>query len=468
WILLAAIVLLSIRLRAREPLSSPIIGAEDPYRHMERTWDLVQGKGFAEYPPGINLVMLPFTFLGADAFYTVSQYMPLVFGAVMVVGMFFLGRAYIHPSGALVASALVAVLPETIRRTDLLFPTALDLAILPFLFLAILRVSEGSKRALLPAGALAGFVFISHPWVLALLVPPVTVFALVMAWRSRPDLRKPLLGVVGGLVAAALFAAFVWPLKGVIGNNALPQLGAILSGHYTVPQFVDLPAMLTIPALVLAAIGVLFAVRRRDRFSLLALLWTGMLLPLVAVDWLGMWYVPHRTVAYLALGVAMLAAIPVSELLHILKDSRPQAQPSATFGAVALALLVMTPTGLNVDPWYRTFTAAEMQAWHDLGARGTAYLEAGSWEARTGYRAVTGRDANYYPDFFTDEFTRQLEIRNHPGLVVVVDCHTHTEGNLPTEFLSGWKEIGHWGDPSCPKDAQGNLVAGWEAAYVPG
>jgi len=456
WIMLGAIIILALAVRAREPLSSPLIGAEDPYRHMERTWDLVQGKGFAEYPPGLNLVLLPFTFLGPDAFYVVSAYIPLVFGAVMVVGMFLLTRNYMHPAGALVASLLVAVMPETIRRTTLLFPTALDLALLPFLFLAILKVSQGNRRALVPAGALGGFLLISHPWVAALLVPPLTVFALIMAYRTRPEWRKAVLGAFAVLGVVAVVGAFAFTrLKDILANPG--ELA-------TVPVFVDLPAMITYPALVLAAIGLFLAIRRRDNFSLLATLWTVMLLPLVLVDWLGMWYVPHRTIAYMALGIAMLGAIPVGELLRLLKDARPQAQPSATFGAVALALLVMTPTGLSVEPWYRTFTPQELQAWNDLDDMGTVYVQAGSWEARTGYRAVTGRDANYNPGFFHDALTRDVTLRDHPGLVVLVDCHTAAEGN-PTDFLAGWQLIKKWGDPSCPKDEYGNLMAGYSAAY---
>lgn len=461
WILLAAIVVLAIGLRLKDPMSSPLIGAEDPYRHMERTWDLAQGKGFAEYPPGLNLLLLPFTFLGPSAFYAVSMYLPVLFGAAMVVGMFLLCRAYLHPSGGLVAAALVAVMPEAIRRTNLLFPTALDLAILPFLFLAVLRLSEGNRKAMLPVGILSGFILIAHPWVFALLVPPLVVFGLVVAWRERPAWRKAVLGVAAAMGALALVVA--------VAFTRLFEIMAAPGELTTLPAFVDLPAMLTLPAIMLGALGIFFAARRRDRFSLLALLWTAMLLPLVLVDWLGMWYVPHRTVAYMALGIAMLGAIPVAELLRILKDARPKAQPSATFGSLALALLVMTPTGLGVEPWYRTFTEDELEAWHDLADMDVPYVMAGSWEARAGYRAVTARDANYNPAFFASDFDRQLELRDHPGLVVLIDCHTAAEGN-PTDFLhqGGWVLIREWGDASCPKEPITQLPYGWAAAYRQG
>ena len=460
WILLAAIVAVAIGVRLQETASSPLIGAEDPYRHMERTWDIVQGKGFAEYPPGLTLVLLPFTFLGPDALYVVSMYIPLAFAAVMVLGMFMLGRHYIHPSGGLVAASLMAVMPESIRRTDLLFPTALDLAILPFLLLAVLKVSEGNRRALVPAGLLGGFLMLSHPWVLALALPPLAVFALVMAWRQKPEWRKAVVGIGAALALASVVFAFT--------ATRLPQILGDLGSLATLPAYVDLPAMLTLPALLLGGVGAVLAIRSRDRFSILALLWTALLLPVVLVDWLGLWYVPHRSVVYLAMGIAMLAGVPVAELLRLLKESKPQAQPSVTFGAVGLALLVVTPTGIGMDPWYRTFSEAEMEAWHEVGDMGK-YVMTGSWEARAGYRAVTGQAANFNPEFFQDDFMRQMEERDHPGLVVLMDCHSASEGTSTGALeAAGYHMQKQWGDPSCPKDEQTGLPKGWTALYVKG
>ena len=74
---LAGILGLALLVRMREPLSSPIIGAEDPYLHMAHTWDLLQGNGFAPgYPPGFAILLVPFAVLGPDLFYLAARFLP--------------------------------------------------------------------------------------------------------------------------------------------------------------------------------------------------------------------------------------------------------------------------------------------------------------------------------------------------------------------------------------------------------
>jgi hypothetical protein len=442
-----AIALVGLALRLRDPLSSPIIGAEDPYTHMSRTWDLAQGKDFGGYPPGLMVLLLPFALLGPSAFYTVARFLPPLFGVSLVVGMFFLCRRYVHPAGALTASLLVAVMPETIRRTDQLFPTAMDLALLPWLFLAMLRASDGKTRALVPAGLIGVALAFSHPWALGLLAPPLFVFWTVVLWRQRPAWRIHL-----AFAAALVVAAVAW----VLGSGSvsffgmdrvaprLVQLAAHPGSMFPLPQFVDLPGMLTAAALVLAAAGACVAVVRRSRFGLLALVWTALLLPLTLVDWFGQWYIPHRTVAYLGLGIAMLAALPVSQLFAMLAEARPRSQSSLTFGIVGVALLVTLPVGATAPAWYRIYGQDDYNAWHALDDRGTPYVEAGSWQARTGYRAMTGRDAVFNPDFFRSGVVRDFELEKHPHLVVLVDNYTAQAG-IPTAFLEGWTPVGRWG-----------------------
>ncbi|MBI2079027.1 MAG: hypothetical protein HYT80_11800 [Euryarchaeota archaeon] len=144
---LAGVALLSLYLRLLDPLSSTIIGAEDPYLHMERTYQLIHGDGVRDYPIGFMILLAPFALLGPDAFYNAARFGPPVLGMAAVVLTFFLCRPYMHPSGALTASLLLGTIPEHIRRTDLLFPTALDLAILPFFFLVVMKLAEGRRWA---------------------------------------------------------------------------------------------------------------------------------------------------------------------------------------------------------------------------------------------------------------------------------------------------------------------------------
>ncbi|MGH2669188.1 MAG: hypothetical protein ACRDH5_08760, partial [bacterium] len=62
---LAALLLLALAVRLKDPLSTPVIAAEDPYVHMTRTWDLLQGHGFPDrYPPGFAVLLAPVALLG--------------------------------------------------------------------------------------------------------------------------------------------------------------------------------------------------------------------------------------------------------------------------------------------------------------------------------------------------------------------------------------------------------------------
>lgn len=452
--LLGVVAVIALALRLKEPLSSSIMGAEDSYRHVERVWDLVQGRGLGDYPPGLTLLLVPFTLLGPSGFYDVARFIPSVFGVGMVVAVFFLVRPYAHPAGALTASLLVAAMPEMVRRTDVLFPTALDLAILPVLFLFVLRASEGSQRSLIGVAIIGALLLAIHPWVMGLLVAPLVLFWVLMAAKKEGLVTlRDRLGWRGG-VAAAMFAVGVGalqvlhlgPTSAPVRDHALPKLAQLASNPASItplPLYVDLPEMLTLAALALAGIGAVVAVTRRNRFGLLALLWSALLLPVVFVDWLGLWYIPHRAVAYLGIGIAMLAAVAVSELFKLLADSN-KAQLPIGVGFAVLLLAFVVPAGAAIDPWYRIYDKEDHEAWHALDEMDTEYVMAASWQARMGYRAVTARPAEYNPDFFDREEVRDFELLQNPGLVVVVDAHA-VEAGTNTTFLEDWDLIGQWG-----------------------
>lgn len=448
-VLLVAILVLALALRLKEPLSSPIVGAEDPYLHMSKTWDLVQGKGWDHgYPPGFQVLLAPFALMGAEAFYLAARFLPPVLGVVQTLGLYLLARTRLNEGGALTAALLGAVMPENVFRTDLLFPTALDLAVLPFLFLLVVRATEGRRGAIVGAALVMLALLAVHPWVVALLVPVLAVFLGLLLLQGRRHLW-PLAGAAAlglvGLVAVFGFVPGTWNPAPQLWRHALPRLGQLVadpSSLFPLPVYVDLPAMLTVPALVLAATGAVVALVQRSRLALLALLWAAFLLPLTLVDWLGVWFIPHRCVAYLSLGVALLAGFAV----HAVLTAAPQRWHAPAAGAALAVVLVLTlPSAAATQTWYRLYDEDDYDAWEALDERETPMVVAGSWQGAEGYRAITGRDAVYNPTFFERGDVRDAWLRDHPGLVVLVDKHALDNGH-PRGFLDGWKKVGEWGD----------------------
>lgn len=448
-LVLVAILVLALALRLREPLSSPIVGAEDPYLHMSKTWDLVQGKGWHHgYPPGFQVLLAPFALLGPQAFYLAARFLPPLLGVAESLGLYLLARSRLGEGGALAAALLGAVMPENVFRTDLLFPTALDLAALPFLLLLALRASEGSRRALVGAVATVAALLVIHPWVVALVVPTLALFLAVLALQGRRDLWPMAAAVLAGLAGLVVMFGFVpgtWNPAPQVYRHALPRLWGLLrdpSSLFPLPVYVDLPGMLTVPALVLAGAGAALAFARPSRLALLALLWSMLLLPLTLVDWLDVWFIPHRSVAYLSLGVALLAGLAVDA---VLRAAPGRWHAPAAAGALGVLLLLTFPAAAATQPWYRLYDEDDYAAWEALDARETPYVVAGSWQAAEGYRAMTGRDAVYNPTFFEKADVRSAMLADHPGLVVLVDKYARENGH-PRGFLDGWKKIGEWGD----------------------
>jgi hypothetical protein len=400
------------------------------------------------------MLLAPFAWMGTDAFYWVARFLPPFFGVAAVAGTFMLGRHGLGPWGGLAAAAAIALMPEHIRRTNILFPTGLDLALLPFVLLFALHAAEGHRAALLalPAAA-AGMLFV-HPWFVILLLPPVGTFLLVRyLQRSRNTrLRAPITAGVASTGVLGLFVLFnpVWDPLRMLKRRAWPRFLEIVqdpSRLTKLPAHVDLAAMLTWPAIILGLAGTVFAIRRPKPFAILALLWTFLLLPIVLVNWFGFWYLPHRTVAYMATGVAMLVGIAVVETLQFVADRPAAFRRRAAVGAVAVVALLMLPAAAATPQWYRLYDQDDYDAWEAAEARGAPLVMAGSWETRAGYRALTGGPSGYYPSFFYDYAFRQEVIRNNPDLIVIISERTEKNG-LPTEFLEGdsWEPIGEWGD----------------------
>lgn len=453
WAALAGVALLALALRLKDPLSTPILGAEDPYLFMERTWNLLQGWDIWDYPvPGFMYLMAPFAMLGPDVFYWTARLMPAVLGVVAVVGTFFLARHAAGPWPALAAATMVALMPEHIMRTNLLFPTALDLAVLPFLLLFALRAAEGAAWAMVALPTVA-FAFLGiHPWFVLLLLPPVGLFLLIQYVRTHPRPNRAHVGAGAAtfaVVGVILLVNPVWNPWTMLAERAWPRFLDILQHPSTLaslPAFVDLPAMLTWAGLLVGVAGAVAAVvHRRTPFALLAILWTFLLLPLVLVNWFGLWYLPHRVVAYMITGVAMLGALAASEFFRFAAERPWNVRRGAAIGALAVLALLMIPQPLTMDGWYRLYDEDDYAAWEAVGARGAPHVMAGSWETRAGYRALTGGGSGYYPSFFADASYRDQIMRGNPEIVVIISDRTVENGH-PTDFLDEWRLIGQWGD----------------------
>lgn len=444
--LVAALLGLALFVRLREPLSSPIIGAEDPYVHMARAWDFVQGRGWSSaYPPGFAILLAPFAILGPEAFYAAARFLPPFLGGVEVLGVYLLARENLRTPAALVAATFVALMPENVFRTNLLFPTALDLALLPFFLMHLLRAARGSKRAIAWAAGIALFLAPVHPWVLVFMLPPTLAVAL-LALRDARDRRLAYMAI-GALALVALAFAFLpgaWNPAPAFLRHAGPravELATDPASLFPLPRYVDLPAMVSWTVLALAGVGALAALARRTTLGLVALAYTAAILPFVFVDWFDVWFIPHRSVAYLSLGLALLAALPVELMGAIPEWSMGDVAAAAVI--VVFALLTLGPIASSVQPWYRLYDEQDYDAWHAIADEEPSLVVTGSWQAAAGYRAITGEPSVYNPTFFQSGEARADNLERHPDLVVLIDDHARDAG---VKAPGGWREIGRWGD----------------------
>lgn len=453
YLILGAIILLGYILRFRDPLSSPVIAAEDPYMHMSRTWDLLRtGEVFLErYPPTFYFLLAPFAMMGKGVFYEVVRLGPPLVGGLAVPAVYLLCRERVGDAGALTAALLVAVMPEHIRRTDILFPTLLDLILLPFLVIYTLRAAEGDRPALAIAAGIALFLLLVHPWVLGLYLPVTLAFLAVQAIRGDSISTGTVVWAGLGVVALGLTIAF---LPGTynpardLGETALPRLLELIADPSSIaplPRYVDLPWMLTEPALYLAGIGAVAALalpRLRGPFALFGALWVAMLVPLTLVDWFGVWFIPHRTAVYLSVGVAMLAAVAVEALVEPMRSRGHEWAPVAVLLGVAVVVgTVALPHATGEGDWDRYFTEEDQEAWRELAAQDPERVEMASWRTRVAYEAVTADKAHRTPGFWYGNGTRGGYLEEHPGVHVVVDDLTREE-DAQTDFLNGsdWEQ----------------------------
>jgi hypothetical protein len=218
---------IGISMRLEDPLSSPVIPAEDPYTHMalvrEHLRDgymdpLYEGGGM--YPPGMHALLAAiWVYTGAEL-YDIVRLGPVAFGALGILGVGLLAARFHAPRlDALVAagaaSIAFAVAPEIIFRTTMMSPTALDLAFLPFYLYALLALVQGRlwwAAIIIPMSA---YLVFSHPWVFGILGIAGAAFALLYLLMPWPESVAPPLSTRGLAIAVAVLgSSLAFALRG--------------------------------------------------------------------------------------------------------------------------------------------------------------------------------------------------------------------------------------------------------------
>lgn len=375
--ILAALAL-GVLVRLEDPMSSTVIPAEDPYTHMalvrEHLWDgnvdPLYDSGTL-YPPGMHaFVAAAWVYTGLDL-YEIVRLGPVLLGAIGIIGMAVLLWRMEGPVAGFVGGLAYALAPEVIFRTTMLAPTALDLALLPFLFYAFLELVKGRLGWVGVAGPLCLYLVFTHPWLLLVLALAGAAFvflAFVLPWsaaRAAPLSPRGLaaaLAVVGASIALAdstagsfrgtlnvpagfplgpmlylMAAVALLPLIVLlVSPEALDRLAPsrqrrsyplLLRGTLSVlllvglvamtvpavqngmPDQVNLPRMFGWPILALAALAFVALPFIASPTSHLGAAVALATYPFVIYNPLGSEFWPHRTAVFLGIGLVLLAGI---------------------------------------------------------------------------------------------------------------------------------------------------------------
>lgn len=540
-----ATIVLGFGLRLVDPLSSPVIPAEDPYTHMAivrehlRTGELeplTVGAGL--YPPGLHsFVAAVWVFTGADL-YEIIRLGPVFFGAIGILGMALLLWRHVGPIGAFVGALGYAVAPEVIFRTTMMSPTAQDLAILPFFLYALLEVTAGRLAWTAIAAPMSLFLVFAHPWLLAILAMMVFVFvalsyllpfAATAGERVTPRGLAAVIAIVGGglgltftscnkkcgpgwidlfpdlapytwaawLLVVLSFAPLVilynlrntqaekfltskrerpvwWPVRVGASIAIAGLLGWIthVAFQQGMPPHVNLPRMIGLPILGLAAFAIIMIPFLPGRLSHLAAGLFAATFPFVMFNPLDSPYWSHRTAAFLAVSLMMLAGIAAAAITRWTAHAI-SAQPHANstgrstrrYVAVVAGFLVAiacagtvyagTPDGYE-GGWYRLYPTCELEGLRGIAALADANPAAvvivGGWQPKLVLSALTEDSYRiwYATAFFNDAAKREeiiggLAQQGRP-VIVVVERYVITDYPEHTGFVQDdqWQPIGSW------------------------
>lgn len=206
-----AVVLLGVLVRLEETLADPVVPAEDPYNHMMRVKThlhvgAVEPAGpFGElYPPGMHATLAAvWAFVGGDL-YTLFRFAPSLLGGLAILGTALVLWRNAGRAAAFVGALGVALAPEIIFRTTMMAPTAIDVALLPFFFYALLEVLAGRLTWVGPAALLSAYLVLAHPWIFAILALTGLAFLVLAFAYPWPTSRSARLSTRGFAAALAI------------------------------------------------------------------------------------------------------------------------------------------------------------------------------------------------------------------------------------------------------------------------
>lgn len=520
---LVAVFLLALRFRLEDALSSPIVGAEDPYTHMVIVKELAENGYFSGsrhldyplYPPGLHtLVFMVWSVSGVELF-DIVRFLPPLIGAAGVLALAAFLNDEAGPVAAAVGGALAATMSEHVLRTNLLFPTTLDLLLIPAFLFGIARLTRGQSAAAVVVLATGTALMVTHPWA-TLLFAPITIAAVVaglvlpsreaprIAHRAAAALIAAVIGVVSfwwwrdaefisissltggadhapsaiadavGVPPAALAGAAVVGIAGVVGLGVaswrarrMPRrMRAIRVGASVAltvaalavvprltenpPLYVDYDAMIGAPAIILALVGVAFAPLRPSFAAYAGLAICAVTFPASALDVYGHPIWPHRAVAFLTIGVALLAGVAASGIADGLGNvsqrsgySRPRVR-AAIGGVIAVAVVLSAaPVGHGAYTWYRYYDDEQWVVMDEALARmesdPQAVMLVSSWQPNLFLRAMGDADRVVWVPYVYEQpadrdalLSRLHAEGKHP--YYVEDHHTYRERGV-----DGWE-----------------------------
>ncbi len=229
---ITAAIFVGLSLRLDDPLETHALPAEDPYTHTAfvrehlRDGDLdpLYEDG-SVYPPGMHAFIAAVWSYTGISLMSIMRLGPALFGAVGILGMALLLWRHTSPTGAMVGAWAYAVAPEVIFRTTMMAPTAMDLAIIPFLLYALLELAQGKGAWFFVVAPVTAFFVFAHPWFLLLLGLVGLIFlvlSFLMPWSGEH--RSPLTPIgTAGLIAIFGVAGAVVLMRGAAGSLAIPS-----------------------------------------------------------------------------------------------------------------------------------------------------------------------------------------------------------------------------------------------------
>lgn len=541
--LLLGILVLAGALRLQEPLKSPALAAEDPYTHVVFAKEIMERGAFGDsrqlgttmYPPGLHALMVVLGPLTGFGVYEFARFAPVVFGLLAVLGTYLLATRLGGPVAGLVAAFVTAVMPEHVFRTNLMFPTALDLAIIPAWLLAFhlachpggrQNVAEpASRRAAIALFALmTPALAFTHPWAVPLFAAPAALYVALRAIRAgggptlaakrmalpaallvlacafamssrwdesdtgfadflshlgpfaplaKLDVPEPILfailvGVMSLAAAPAIALASLASagrLPRALRHVAAAALGVALVGFALylgsareLPLHVSYRYMLGPVPVALALAGVAVAVLRPTPLGDLGLAVGAVLYPLTAIDFFNSPFWPERTVAYLSVGVALLAGAGVAGVTAKVTSAvraparRRMLAPAALAAAVLLVAGATLASPAPTYPWYRLYSdehfAGFEHAIATVQGETDSRIFVQTWQPSLVLRAVGDpEDVWYSTEFFKDQAARDKQVGQvHGAVFVLVDKYTvknADRGKADLGFLDHGFELVH-------------------------